>query len=82
MHWLTLDERLALAVRTVERSEGIPVLATANLQPERADHGEEMARMSATGVAGIVLVPPRGLGPDQNELADYLAALADQWLQP
>ena len=34
--------------------------------------------MAATGVAGVVLVPPDGLGQDQNELADYLAALADQ----
>ena len=70
MHWLTLDERLALAARTVERSEGIPVLATANLQPKRAGHGEEVARMAATGVAGVVLVPPEGLGADQNATAD------------
>jgi 4-hydroxy-tetrahydrodipicolinate synthase len=78
MAQLSLEERLALARRTAERAGRVPVLATANLEGDRSLHADEVARMTATGVAGVVLVPPDGLGRNQNELLDYLARLADQ----
>lgn len=78
MNNLNLEERLALATRAVERAGPVPVLATANLEPDVTMHGAEVARMASTGVAGLVLVPPDGLGQNQNELLDYFASLADQ----
>lgn len=76
MKWLTLQERLALAKRTVDRAGNIPVVATANLEQNLEDHLEEIQRMQETGVSGIVLVPPSGLGEDQNKLLEYFARLA------
>ena len=34
-------------------------------------------KLAETGVTGVVLVPPDGLGRDQQQLAAYLAALAE-----
>jgi 4-hydroxy-tetrahydrodipicolinate synthase len=78
MHWLELDERLALAKRAVQRAGNVPVVATANLAADRSRHVDEMAQMADTGVAGFVLVPPDGLGRDQDQLEAYFATLADQ----
>lgn len=82
MKWLTLDERLELARRAVKIAGDVPVVATANMQPNRADHADELQRMADTGVAGVVLVPPDGLGTDQSRLGQYFGELADRALCP
>lgn len=74
---LDLEERLELARRAVRAADGVPVVATANLGPDPAGHGEEVARMVATGVAGVVLVPPAGMGRDQERLGGYFAEVID-----
>ena len=74
---LDLAERLALAREAVGRADGLPVLATANLEPDAAAQGEELERMVETGVTGVVLVPPRrGLAGGPEALYAYFAALA------
>ena len=70
MHTLTLDERLQLATRAVQRAGDVPVLATANLESEPAKHGEELQQMVSTGVSGIVLIPRASFASD---LPRYLA---------
>ncbi|WP_158555886.1 dihydrodipicolinate synthase family protein [Peribacillus glennii] len=77
MKWLTLEERLMLSQQTVNRAGGTPVLATANVQHDILEHKEEVRRMIDTGVSGIVLVPPEGLGEEQDRLMDYFAQLAN-----
>ncbi|HET7558773.1 MAG TPA: dihydrodipicolinate synthase family protein, partial [Limnochordia bacterium] len=62
MKWLTLDERLALAKRAKARAGGRPVVATANLEGDPAAQRDEVRRMADTGVSGVVLVPPEGMG--------------------
>lgn len=74
MKWLTLPERLELARRTVAHAAGLPVLATANLEPDLALHDDEIARMRDTGVAGVVLVPPSGMARGRARFRDYLVA--------
>lgn len=75
MKWLTLEERLELARRAVKRAGDKPVLATANLEPDRSKHADEIKKMVDTGVAGIVLVPPNGLGKDSAKLKAYYEEL-------
>lgn len=77
MKWLTLDERLELARVAVEIAGDVPVVATANLLPALDQHRDEVLRMADTGVAGVVLVPPPGLGKEQKKLGDYFAGLLD-----
>ncbi|MNH94802.1 4-hydroxy-tetrahydrodipicolinate synthase [compost metagenome] len=77
MKWLTLEERLELARRAVELAGTTPVVATANLEPNLDDHPEELRRMIETGVSGVVLVPPNGMGEDQHQLYAYMARMAD-----
>ncbi len=77
MKWLNREERLRLARRAVELAGSVPVVATANLEPDRTAHGEEVRRMADTGVAGVVLVPPPGLGENQDQLGEYFARLVD-----
>lgn len=77
MSYLTLDERLVLARRAVELAGDTPVVATANLAPDRQEHAAEIQRMAETGVSAVVLVPPEGLSPDPAELEEYLAALIE-----
>lgn len=77
MKWLTTAERLDLARRAVALAGGTPVVATANLDPEPARHPEELRRMAQTGVAGVVLVPPSGLGENQQRLGEYFARVID-----
>ena len=82
MKWLTLDERLELARRAVQRAGRVPVLATANLEPDLARHRDELRAMEETGVAGVVLVPPDRLGADQARLEAYYADLASAASRP
>ncbi len=76
MKWLALEERLALARRAVARAGEVPVLATANLEPRLDRHPDELFRMAETGVAGVVLVPPPGLGQQPERLEEHFARLA------
>ena len=78
MHCLDLDERLALAKRAVARAGSVPVVASANIEVDRALHPDEVAQMTDTGVAGLVLVVPDGLGADQEQFQEYIASLAEQ----
>ncbi len=73
---LTPDERLWLAGEAVRRVGGeVPVVATANVCPDPRDQQDEVARMSGTGVDGIVLVPPRQHDGSPEALFEYFAAL-------
>jgi 4-hydroxy-tetrahydrodipicolinate synthase len=78
MKWLHLDERLQLSAMAVKRAGNTPVVVTANLDPNIEFHQEEVQRLADTGVAGVVLVPPPGLGKNQSQLGEYFAALADR----
>jgi 4-hydroxy-tetrahydrodipicolinate synthase len=72
MKWLTADERLDLARRAVERAGDIPVVATANLAADIADHVVEMLRMAGTGVAGLVLTPPPQVSGNRTLYRQYI----------
>jgi 4-hydroxy-tetrahydrodipicolinate synthase len=78
MKWLTADERLALAEIAVKQAGTKPVLVTANLDPEPANHISEIRRMTETGISGIVLIPPDGIGGNASQLSEYLARIADK----
>ena len=74
---LTSEERRAVAAAAVRQVGGaVPVVAAANLEGDPRAQGDEVARMAATGVDGIVLVPPRRHDGDPEALFGYLAALA------
>jgi 4-hydroxy-tetrahydrodipicolinate synthase len=77
MKWLTMEERLELAERAVFRAKKVPVVATANLLPDCSRHREELHRMIDTGVSGVVLVPPFGLGREPSRLEAYFGALIE-----
>lgn len=77
MKWLTPSERVELARRAVKSAGKTPVVATANLDSDRSRHSEEVRRMADTGLAGVVLVPPPGLGENQDELGEYFARIID-----
>lgn len=74
---LTPAERLRLAEIAVRRAGGVPVFATANAAGDPADHEQELLRMANTGVSGIVLIPPNGMGADQRKLGEYFARMAE-----
>lgn len=78
MKLLTLDERLALASRAARRAGDVPVVATANMERNIANHVEELKRMEETGVSGVILVPPLGMAVNQDELEQYYSQMADQ----
>lgn len=74
---LTEAERLWLAREAARRVGGaVPVLATANVSPDPRAQPDEVARMSESGVDGIVLVPPRRHEGPPEALFAYFAALA------
>lgn len=77
MKWLTLAERLELARIAVKIAGAVPVVATGNLLPDPADQLQEVRQMAETGVAAVVLVPPPGMGADQERLGSHLAWLAE-----
>ena len=72
MRWLERNERVQLARRAVARSRGIPVVATANLGPDRATHRDDIRRMADTGLAAVVLVPPADISGDHARYRAYL----------
>lgn len=74
---LGAEERLCVAHSAARRASGaLPVLAAANLDEDPAHHGEQVARMSQSGVDGVVLVPPRRHSGEADALLDYLGGLA------
>ncbi|WP_171650078.1 dihydrodipicolinate synthase family protein [Paenibacillus foliorum] len=78
MGLLTLDERLSLAEIAVKRAGNMPVVATVNVSPDTGSHAEELLRMEDTGVSGVVFIPPKGMGENQERLGAYFADLADR----
>ena len=75
MHVLTMEERLRLAEVAAARAGGLPVVATGNLEPDLEAQVAEVRRLSRTGVAGVVLVPP-ARRPDDEGLYGWFARLA------
>ncbi len=72
---LTLDERLRLAELTVKHKGCTTVVATANMEYGLDKQIEEVKRMSATGVDGLVFTT-KGMGDRGDELVDYIGTLA------
>lgn len=72
---LTLDERIQIASTVVAGAGGVPVVATANLEPSWFAQVEEVKRMESTGVSGLVFVT-KGYGNDQDRMFTYLAELS------
>lgn len=77
MKWLSLEERLELARLAVKHAGDRTVVATANLGSDLTQHANEVAQMIETGVSGVVLVPPPGLGKDPKALQEYYAGLIE-----
>jgi 4-hydroxy-tetrahydrodipicolinate synthase len=78
MQFLTLDERVALAKFVCEEAAGrLPVIASGHISSELADQAEELSRIAATGVDGVVLVTNR-LDAGQKGGAKFLDDLG--WL--
>jgi 4-hydroxy-tetrahydrodipicolinate synthase len=77
MRHLSVAERLDLAGRAAALARPLPVIATANLEPDPSAHRDEIRRMEDRGVSGVVLVPPSGMGEEPERLFDYFAAHAD-----
>ena len=75
MSALKADERLKLASLAVRRAGGIPVFATANLEPSWYAQIDEVKAMEDTGVRGLVFVT-KGYGDDPERLYTYLMELA------
>ncbi len=78
---LTLDEREKLAKLTYEYAGGVPIVATANLEPSWFAQVEEVKRMSDTGVSGLVFVT-KGMGNDPERQYTYLCELAQYTALP
>lgn len=76
MKWLAQEERLELIRRAVRLAGTTPVVATANVQTDTVEHPDELQRVLETGVSGIVLVPPNGMGAAPGRLKTYFAELA------
>lgn len=75
MSSLNLKERLKIASTVVAQAGDVPVVATANLEPSWLAQVEEVKRMQATGVSGLVFVT-KGYGDDQDRMFTYLAELS------
>ena len=75
MTTLTLDERIKLATLAVEHSNGMSVVATANLEPTWHAQVEEIKRMEQTGVDGLVFVT-KGYCDNNDRLFTYLSELS------
>lgn len=72
---LTLEERIKIAATAVKAAGDVPIVATANLEPSWLAQVEEVKRMEATGVSGLVFVT-KGYGNDQDRMFTYLAELS------
>ena len=74
MAQLTLDERIKLAELTVRHKGDATVVATANMEDDFNAQIEEVKKMSATGVDGIVFTT-KGMGDREDELVSYIRKL-------
>lgn len=72
---LTLEERIKLATLAVKNKGKSAVFATANLEPSWFAQVEEVKRMEATGVDGLVFIT-KGFGNDDDRLVTYISELA------
>lgn len=81
MNKLTLDERVEIASTVVKNAGNVPVVATANLEPSWYAQLEEIKRIEATGVSGLVFVT-KGYGDDQERMFTYLAELSSHSTLP
>ena len=71
---LTLEERVKLAELTVKHKGNTTVVATANVEPSWFAQVEEVKRITATGVDGIVFTT-KGFGKDPDRLVNYIGEL-------
>lgn len=81
MRELSLEERLKLAELTVKHKGDTTVVATANIEPTKEENLEEIKKMEATGVDGIVLTT-KGMGDDDDKLVSYIRELASSTTLP
>ncbi|MEI6579869.1 MAG: dihydrodipicolinate synthase family protein [Eubacteriales bacterium] len=72
---LNIEERIKIATIAAAKAGSVPVVATANLEPSWLAQVEEVKRMAATGVSGLVFVT-KGYGNDQNRMFAYLTELS------
>ena len=75
MNSLNIEERLKIATIAAKKAGDIPVVATANMEPSWLAQVEEVKRMSATGVSGLVFVS-KGYADDQDRMFTYLSELS------
>lgn len=75
MAQLSLEERLKTASLALKSSCGVPVFATANLEPSWLAQVEEVKKMEALGLNGLVFVT-KGYGDNQERMYTYLAELS------
>ena len=75
MTCLTLDERIKCAETAVKHSNGVEIVATANLEPTWKEQIEEVKRMEQTGVDGLVFVT-RDYGNCDKRIVENLSELA------
>ena len=73
---LTLEERVKLASLTVKNAGGVPVVATANLEPTWHAQLDEIKAIEQTGVSGLVFIT-KGYGADPEREYSYLAELSE-----
>lgn len=74
---IDLEDRLKIAETVVKHANGKPVFATANLcLGTREEQIDEVKRMSATGVDGLVFVT-KGYGLDDDYIVHYMCDLAE-----
>lgn len=71
---LTLEEREKLAALAVKHRKKAKVFATANLEPSWYGQLEEIKRIEAAGVDGLIFVT-KGFGNDEERLVTYLTEL-------
>ena len=81
MRELSLEERLILAELTVKHKGETTIVATANLEPSIEENLEEIKKMEATGVDGLVLTT-KGMGNDDDKLVEYIRTLAQTTTLP
>lgn len=71
---LTLTERVKLASLAVKHKGGTTVVATANMEPSWFAQVDEVKRMEAAGVDGLVFTT-KGFGDDPDRLVSYVGEL-------
>ena len=75
MSSLNIEERVKLASLAVRHAGSSHILATANMEPSWFAQVEEVKRIEATGVDGLVFVT-KGYGNDPDRMFTYLAELS------